>query len=303
MQLVRGYLYNLCLAKTSIDSLEHFQKELVRQGQHKQLLTSRVRQLEIAVEHHDNQLNDNRNSIRFLSSMFGILLSDLIMYLMLYENILSALDHFLDALDNLSNNQLSHTVVSADIMRILITHVQQVLESDYPEYELVVLEVHDYYSLPISTFASKGATLVIHVSFYIKPKNQEPLFMYDIKTIPEPYHMNEKLVDETESKYTYTKIKPSTRLMAMGSNTQINLDYNQLVHCTKYNILFFCEKMFLEKKGNEHTCESAIYTNQNVDKWGFWVFSRLVCRRYRLYSTTLECLANERFWYWYGWNP
>ena len=49
----------------------------------------------------------------------------------------------------------------------------------------------------------------------------------------------------------------------MGSNTQINLDYDQLVHCVKYNILFFCEQMFLEKQGNEHTCESAIYTNQN----------------------------------------
>ena len=39
------------------------------------------------------------------------------------------------------------------------------------------------------------------------------------------------------------------------------------------------------------------------DKWGFWVFNRLVCRVYRLYSTNLVCLANERFWYWYGWNP
>ena len=49
-----------------------------------------------------------------------------------------------------------------------------------------------------------------------------------------------------------------------ASNTQINLDYDQLVHCVKYNILFFCEQMFFWKKqGNEHTCESAIYTNQN----------------------------------------
>ena len=74
--------------------------------------------------------------------------------------------------------------------------------------------------------------------------------------------MNEELIDETESKYTYTKIKPSTEILAMGSNSQINLDYNQLVHCIQYNILFFCEQMFLAKLGNEHTCESAIYTHQ-----------------------------------------
>ena len=127
----------------------------------------------------------------------------------------------------------------------------------------MVSEVHDYYNLPFSTFACQGNTLIFHISFYIKPINQEPLHMYDIKAIPVPYHMNEELIDETESKYTYTKIKPSTAILAMGSNSQISLNYNQLVHCIQYNILFFCEQMFLTKLGNEHTCESAIYTHQN----------------------------------------
>ena len=86
--------------------------------------------------------------------------------------------------------------------------------------------------------------------------------MYEIKSIPVPYHMNEELIDESESKYTYTKITPSTEILPMGSNSQINLDYNQLIHCIQY-ILFFCEQMFLVKLGNEHTCESAIYTHQN----------------------------------------
>ena len=58
--------------------------------------------------------------------MFGVLLSDLDRYLLLYESILSELDHFLDALDNLSNNQLLHSVVSAEVMEALITHIQQV---------------------------------------------------------------------------------------------------------------------------------------------------------------------------------
>ena len=68
---------------------------------------------------------------------------------------------------------------------------------------------------------------------------------------------------KNESNYTYTKIKPSTEVVAMGSNSQINLDYNQLVHCIQYNILFFCEQIFLAKLGNKHTCESAIYTHHN----------------------------------------
>ena len=62
--------------------------------------------------------------IKFLGNMLGVLLSDLNRYLLLYESILSELDHFLDALGNLSNNQLSHSVVSAEVMQVLNTHVQ-----------------------------------------------------------------------------------------------------------------------------------------------------------------------------------
>ena len=206
-------------------------------------------------------MGDNTNEIRFLSSMFGVLLSDLNRYLMLYESILSELDNFLDALDNLSNNQLSHSMVPPRQINDLISYVKEVLSTTYPNHELVVSEVQDYYNLPFSTFACQGNTLIIYISFYIKPIKQKSLHIYDIKTIPVPYHMNKILIDETESKYTYTKIKPSTD-SSYGNNSQINLKYNQLVYCIQYNMLFFCEQMFWTQLGNEHTCKSAIYSHQ-----------------------------------------
>ena len=253
----------ISLAHVAIEGLQHLQGELIRQGRHIRNLTSRVRRLEITLINMHARVTDNTNAIRFLSSLFGLLLSDLNRYLMLYETILSELDHFLDALDNFSNNQLSHSVIHPKEMNDLITHVKGVLETTYPSYELIVSEVHDYYNLPFSTFACKDNTLIIHISFYIKPINQESLYMYDITTIPVPYHMNDELIDETESKYTYTKIKPTTEILAMVRSSQINLNYNDLVRCIQYNIMFFCEQMFLTKTGNECTCESAIYTYQN----------------------------------------
>ena len=45
----------------------------------------------------DHQITDYRNSIKFLGNMLGVLLSDFKRYLLLYESILSELDHFLDA--------------------------------------------------------------------------------------------------------------------------------------------------------------------------------------------------------------
>ena len=253
----------ITLAHVTIEGLEHLQGELIRQGRHIKNLTSRVRRLEISLIALHSRMTDNTNAIKFLSSLFGLLLLDLNRYLMLYDTILSELDHFLDALDTLSNNQLSHSVIHPKEMNDLITHVKGVLETTYPYYELIVSEVHANYNLPFSTFACKNNTLIIHISFYIKPINQESLYMYDITTIPVPYHMNEELIDETESKYTYTKIKPTTEILALGRSSQINLGYNDLVHCIQYNIMFFCEQMFLIKTENEYTCESAIYTYQN----------------------------------------
>ena len=231
------------LAHVAIEGLQHLQGELIRQERHIRNLTSRVRRLEITLTSLHAKVTDNTNAIRFLSSLFGLLLSDLNRYLnlMLYETILSELDHLFDALNNLSNNQLSHSVVYPKEMNELITHVKTVLETTYPNYELIVSEVHDYYNLPFSTFAFKDNTLIIHISFYIKLINQESLYMYDITTIPVPYHMNDELIDETESKYTYTKIKPTTEILALGRSSQINLNYNDLVHCIQYNIMFFCE--------------------------------------------------------------
>ena len=79
----------ISLAKTTLLSLDHFQKELVRQGEHIKHLTNRVKHLGMAMQHHEHQITDNRNSIKFLGNMLGVLLSDLHRYLLLYESILS----------------------------------------------------------------------------------------------------------------------------------------------------------------------------------------------------------------------
>ena len=124
----------ISLAHVAIEGLQHLPRESIRQGRHIRNLTSRVRRLEITLTNIHACGTDNTNAIRFLSSLFGLLLSDLNRYLMLYETILSELYHFLDALDNLFNNQLSHSVIPPKEINDLITHVRDVLEITYPSY-------------------------------------------------------------------------------------------------------------------------------------------------------------------------
>ena len=85
----------ISLAHVTIEGLEHLQGELIRQGRHIKNLTSRVRRLEISLTALHPRVTDNTNAIKFLGSLFGLLLSDLNRYLMLYETIFIRIRSFL----------------------------------------------------------------------------------------------------------------------------------------------------------------------------------------------------------------
>ena len=63
-------------------------------------------------------------------------------YLALYQQTISELDHLLDAMDNLSNNLLSHSVIAPNVLKSLLDYVKEQLSEKYPDYELVIDEVH-----------------------------------------------------------------------------------------------------------------------------------------------------------------
>ena len=42
------------------------------------------------------------------------------------------------------------------------------------------------------------------------------MYIYDIRTIPVPYHINADMIDETENENTYTHIIPDTEMVAMN---------------------------------------------------------------------------------------
>ena len=95
---------------------------------------------------------DKSNAILFLSGTISVILSEMERYLALHERVKSELDHILDALDNLSNNLLSHSVVRPSVLKRMIEHVKRQLAEKYTTYELVITEVYDYYNIPVSSF-------------------------------------------------------------------------------------------------------------------------------------------------------
>ena len=73
------------------------------------------------------------------------------------------------------------------------------------------------------------------------------------------------MIDETENEKAKTHIIPDTEMVSMNRDTYINVDQSELKQCIKFSVMYFCEQTFLIKHISEHTCETAIYHEQNPD--------------------------------------
>ena len=255
----------LSITKETFEELDYLKRELELKGYNIKVLTTEIKNVQYKLSRHMERNMDNSNSILFLSSTISVLLSEMERYLALHERVKSELDHILDALDNLSNNLLSHSVVRPSVLKRLIEHAKQQLAEKYTNYELVITEVHDYYNLSVSSFDYVDGILGVFVPLFIRPNLQEPMYVYNVRTIPVPYHINSEMIDETESEKAYTQIIPDTEMVAMNRDTYINVDHSELKQCIKFSVMYVCEQTFLMKHTSEHKCETAIYHEQSPD--------------------------------------
>ena len=176
------------------------------------------------------------------------------------------LNNLLDAIDALEKGELFHRVIPHREMAKIVDHVVSLVHTKYPEYELVLEETHNYYNLPSVVYAYSKGVIIIQIPMFLKLKIQEPLHLYGLKTVPVPFHINEQKMDEQESKYTHTKLIPSTEILGMSSDTFVNLDEYVLEEFYKIGTVYFCESLFLTMQKSEHTCESAIYHYEHLSE-------------------------------------
>ena len=59
------------------------------------------------------------------------------------------------------------------------------------------------------------------------------MYVYNVKTIPVPYHINSEIVDETENENAYTQIIPDTEMVAMNRDIYIDVDQSECCICFK----------------------------------------------------------------------
>ena len=114
----------ISITKETFEELDYLKKELELTGYNIKILATEIKMMDYELSRPMERIMDNSNSIIFLSGAISVLLSEMERYLALHERVKSELDHILDALDNLSNNLLSHSVIRPAVLKRMITHVE-----------------------------------------------------------------------------------------------------------------------------------------------------------------------------------
>ena len=173
-----------------------------------------------------------------------------------YEHIIHELEVLLDALDNLSNGLLSHSVIRPGLLQSFLRQVELDFKVHYPEYELLLDKVEHYYNLLLINFKYDDF-LAIQIPLFVKHYTQQALSFYNIRTVPVPYHINAKFSEDMEPS-SYTWLHPKHQLLPMSYSTYVLLDTANIHNCFHFGNTYFCEQVFLTQHSTKCTCESAI---------------------------------------------
>ena len=253
----------LSVAKTTSRAIKDIWDKMVKQNAKIALLSMQLNQVRQEFDTFDERLEDHDQALKLLAWAFGTLQSMLQRNLDHYEQLLSKAEILFNALDSLSTGRLNHHVISASNLTCYLKHIEEVIKIDYPNYELAMKNINQYYDMNLVSFIVKDAVLYIHIPVFLKLREQPMLDLFRVSATPIPYDPAEMTPSQTgEWIGQYTKVNLEKEYLAMGKEIYLTFEQNELDNCKKLAGTYFCENLLLMKHISQHTCASAIYHNR-----------------------------------------
>ena len=219
----------MSLALTTVTEIEDLREQLDISNRYLEEMVHMVTVISDEMLELEEKVKQNSEALLYLSNQLTTVIAVQERHMALYQQLLAELDHFMDALDKLSTGSLSHTVIPPHLLKTYLNHVQETLASQYPEYELIMTEVQQYYDLPLCHFDYHENMVGIQIPLYVKHYTQQPLDLYYLQTVPVPYDIHDSVFkDPREEKVAYTQLSPKHKFLAMSESTTISLDRHQL---------------------------------------------------------------------------
>ena len=95
--------------------------------------------------------------------------------------------------------------------------------------------------------------LIMQFTGFIQSYTQQPLILYQIKTVPVPD------IDQNTQAHSYTHLQVVRPCIALNSETYITIRQQELRMCKRIGYELYCEKLFIVKHKSKYSCQSAIY--------------------------------------------
>ena len=115
-----------------------------------------------------------------------------------------------------------------------LNSVKETLTKSNPDYDIVIKRLHLYYDMKLVTFGiNRDQNLIIQFPVFLQPYTQQPLLLYQLKTVPVP------IVDENSNVQSYTELKIKKLYIALNSETYRNIHHQELATCKRINYKFF----------------------------------------------------------------
>ena len=202
------------ITQTMLKEIDRLQKDIVDNNKRLRRLTQHVMQMQVIIDKFIWKVSDNANAIRFLAFILGRISANMKRNLSKYQQLLVDLDHLMDGLDTLSSGLLSHTIIPPGKLAELLEHVNMDLIEHFKEYELAMIEIRQYYDLPLVSYSYTDGMLILQIPIYTKHYQQQTLELFSLQTVPVPYHPNRK---SSHDNHAYTWLKPDHDMLAISS--------------------------------------------------------------------------------------
>ena len=183
----------MSIAKPSLHEINHMKTTINNTNSRIDFMASRLIDLEESFINTRQETKLNTQGLEYLTNIVGIMIPQIERCLSQYEHIIHELEVLLDALGNLSNGLLSHSVIRPGLLQNFLRQVELYLKVHYPEYELVLDKVEHYYNLSLINFKYDNDFLAIQIPLFVKCYTQQALSLYNLRTVPVPYHINARL--------------------------------------------------------------------------------------------------------------
>ena len=164
-------------------------------------------------------------------------------YIEIYNEFILQLQIYAKAIRVLAKAYLPISLVTPLKLQEILDSVKETLIKTNPDYHIVIKRLHLYYDMKLVTFGiDRKINLIIQFPIFIQPYTQQPLILYQLGTVPIP------IVDRNTKADSYTQHQIKKLYLALHSETDINIQQQELATCKRIGYKFYCKELFIVRQ-------------------------------------------------------